>query len=73
MALCDGLTGLEIVTMLRALRKGRFSGLRKTRSKRASTVEVSADRVFALETDGEIEHASSARFRVAPTRLSCCV
>jgi diacylglycerol kinase family enzyme len=71
-ALCEGLSRAEVVAMLRSLRRGRFAGRPKTRSWTPGTVAVAADRSFALEADGEVLRAKSARFSVAPARLRCC-
>jgi len=70
--LCEGMSALETVAALSALRKRRFAGRPKTRTWRVRSISVRGDRVFALETDGEVLHARSARFSVAPRRVSCC-
>jgi diacylglycerol kinase family enzyme len=71
-ALCEHMSALETVATLSALRKGRFSGRRKTRTWTARELSVHGDRPFALETDGEVVWARGARFSVAPRRLACC-
>jgi diacylglycerol kinase family enzyme len=71
-ALCEGLSRREVLAVISALRRGRFSGRPKTRTWSSETVAVASDRPFALETDGEVLHARSARFSVAPARLRCC-
>ena len=70
--LCESMSAFETVATLSALRKGRFSGRRKTRTWRARSLSVQGDRVFALETDGEVLRARSARFSVAPRSVRCC-
>ncbi|MEA3408864.1 MAG: diacylglycerol kinase family protein [Candidatus Eisenbacteria bacterium] len=70
--LCESMSMFETVAALSALRKRRFSGRPKTRTWRASSLSVHGDRVFALETDGEVLQARSARFSVAPGRVMCC-
>ncbi len=70
--LCEGMSAFETVAALSALRKGRFSGRPKTRTWRARSLSVQADRVFALETDGEVLRARGARFSVAPRSVRCC-
>jgi diacylglycerol kinase family enzyme len=70
--LCENMSAFETVATLSALRKGRFSGRPKTRTWRARSLSVQGDRVFALETDGEVLQARSARFSIAPRRVSCC-
>jgi len=70
--LCEGMSALETVAALSALRKGRFAGRPKTRTWKVRSVFVQGDRVFALETDGEVLQARSARFSVAPRRVTCC-
>ena len=71
-ALCEGMSAFETVATLSALRRSRFAGRPKTRTWKASSLSVQGDRVFALETDGEVVQARSARFSVAPRRLTCC-
>jgi diacylglycerol kinase family enzyme len=71
-ALCEGMTALEIVRTLSALRRASFSGRPKTRSWTARSVMFGADRAFALEMDGEVVRARSAKFGVAPRRVRCC-
>jgi diacylglycerol kinase family enzyme len=70
--LCEGMSAFETVAALSALRKGRFSGRPKTRTWRARSLSVQGDRAFALETDGEVLRARSARFSVAPRSVRCC-
>ncbi|MCK5596516.1 MAG: hypothetical protein KAJ04_03620 [Candidatus Eisenbacteria sp.] len=70
--LCEGMSAFETVAALSALRKGRFSGRPKTRTWRARSLSVQGDRVFALETDGEVLRARGARFSVAPRSVRCC-
>ena len=70
--LCESMSAFETVATLSALRRRRFEGRRKTRTWRAESVSVRGDRVFALETDGEVLRARSARFSVAPRRVRCC-
>lgn len=70
--LCESMSAFETVATLSALRKGRFSGRPKTRTWRARSLSVQGDRVFALETDGEVLRARSARFSVAPRSVRCC-
>jgi len=70
--LCEGMSALETVSVLSALRKGRFAGRPKTRTWKVRGISVRGDRVFALETDGEVLRARSARFSVASGRVRCC-
>jgi len=70
--LCEGMSAFETVAALSALRKRRFTGRPKTRTWRVRSISVRGDRVFALETDGEVLQARSARFSVAPKRVRCC-
>lgn len=71
-ALCENMSAFETVAALSALRKRRFSGRKKTRTWKAHDLSVHADRAFALEADGEVVWARSARFSVARRRLRCC-
>ncbi len=70
--LCEGMSVFETVAALAALRRRRFEGRPKTRTWKVRSISVRGDRVFALETDGEVLRARSARFSVAPTRVRCC-
>jgi len=70
--LCESMSAFETVATLSALRRRRFEGRPKTRTWRAESVSIQGDRVFALETDGEVLRARSARFSVAPRRVRCC-
>ncbi|MCK4410252.1 MAG: hypothetical protein KAW67_09205 [Candidatus Eisenbacteria sp.] len=70
--LCEGMSVFETVAVLSALRKRRFAGRPKTRTWRVRSISVRGDRAFALETDGEVLQAGSARFSVAPRRAKCC-
>jgi diacylglycerol kinase (ATP) len=70
--LCEQLSVVEVFTTLAALSKRRFRGRPKTRCWIGERVSVEGDRVFALETDGEIVRARSAEFSVLPGRIRCC-
>jgi len=67
--LCERLTRFQVLTTLAALRKRRFRGRPKTRSWICQSARVEADRVFALETDGEIVRARAAEFTVLPGKV----
>lgn len=71
-ALCEGMSAFEVLATVSALRKGKFEGRPKTRTWRASSLSIRGDRTFALETDGEVVWARSARFSVAPRQVRCC-
>jgi diacylglycerol kinase (ATP) len=70
--LCERLTRFQALATLAALKRRRFSGRPKTRSWIARRARVEGDRVFALETDGEVVHARTAEFSVVPKRIRCC-
>lgn len=70
--LCESDSFLETMKMLLALSQHRFQGLRKTRSWIDTHVSVAADRIFALEMDGEIVGATKAVFRIIPQAVRCC-
>lgn len=63
---------IRLVRVLAGLARGRFSGRAGTFSGRARTVEVSADRPFRVECDGEVVEAVAARFRLLPVALRVC-
>lgn len=71
-ALCEALSRAEVISVLRALRRGSFSDRPKTSAWTAETLALSADRPFALETDGEVARAVRVEFSVAPVKLRCC-
>ncbi len=70
--LCERLSPFQALATLAALRRRRFSGRPKTRSWLGERVSVEADRVFALETDGEIVRARRAEFAALPRMIRCC-
>lgn len=70
--LCERLTRFQALATLAALKRRRFRGRPKTRSWIARRARVEGDRVFALETDGEVVHARIAEFSVVPKRIRCC-
>lgn len=70
--LCWNLSRVEMAAMLAALRRGEFSGRPKTRTSLAREAKVESDEPFALEMDGEVAQAHSARFSVVPQRVRCC-
>jgi diacylglycerol kinase (ATP) len=70
--LCENLTRLQVLATLAALAGRRFRGRPKTRSWVARRARAEGDRVFALETDGEVVHARTAEFSVVPKRIRCC-
>ena len=63
---------LRLLRTFAALGRGHFAGLPGTRSWRARTVVLEADRPFAVEGDGEVIQAVRATFRVLPRRLQVC-
>ena len=69
---CERLTRFQVLATLAALRKRRFCGRPKTRSWVARRASATGDRIFALETDGEVVQARSATFTVVPRRIRCC-
>ena len=70
--LCERLTRLQALATLAALKRRRFQGRPKTRSWIARRATVVGDRLFALETDGEVVHARTVEFSVVPKRIRCC-
>lgn len=72
MNLCERLTPFQALATLAALRRRRFRGRQKTRCWIGKSARVEAERVFALETDGEIVHARAAEFSVLPGRVRVC-
>jgi len=71
-ALCEGMSTLQAVAVLAALRRRRFTGWPKTRTWHAGSLSIQGDRTFALETDGEVVWARGARMSVAPRQVRCC-
>jgi diacylglycerol kinase family enzyme len=70
--LCERLTRFQALATLAALKRRRFRGRPKTRSWVARRASAAGDRVFALETDGEVVHARSVTFSVVPKGIRCC-
>ena len=70
--LCEGMSFLERVKMLLALSNGRFQGCPKTKSWTSSRLSIKSDRVFAVETDGEVIRTKSAEFSVVPKAVRFC-
>ncbi len=70
--LCERLSPFQALATVAALHRRRFHGRPKTRSWIGRRVSVEGDRIFALETDGEIVHARKAEFSVLPKRIRCC-
>ncbi len=70
--LCERLSPFQALMMVAALHRRRFRGRPKTRSWTGKRVLVEGDRIFALETDGEVVRARSAEFSVLPGRIMCC-
>jgi len=63
---------LRLIRVLAGLARGRFVGRTGTFSAAARTVDVSADRPFRVECDGEVVEAVVARFRLLPLALRVC-
>jgi diacylglycerol kinase family enzyme len=72
--LCEGMGRAEMLRTLASLARGKFSGLGKTSSSDAAVAEVRSPegKLFAVETDGEITRAPSARFEVLSRRVYLC-
>lgn len=62
----------RLLLALARLARGRFSGQPGASSRRASRLEVRADRPFAVEGDGEVVFATEASFSVMPRLLRVC-
>jgi diacylglycerol kinase family enzyme len=71
---CEEMGRAEMLKTLASLARGRFTGLSKTTSAEAEVAEVrSVDgKDFAIETDGEVTRAPSARFEILSRRLQLC-
>jgi diacylglycerol kinase family enzyme len=71
---CEGMGRAEMLRTLASLARGRFTRTGKTSSASARAAEVTspAGKPFAVETDGEITHATSARFEVLSRRIFLC-
>jgi diacylglycerol kinase family enzyme len=70
--LCERLTRFQVLATLAALSRKTFAGRPKTRSWVGVRALVEAERVFALETDGEVVRAKRAEFSVVPRAIRCC-
>lgn len=70
--LCDGMSRLELVRTMVGLYRGRFQGRPKTRTWTARALSVQLTSPAALELDGELVRAHTARFQVHPRWLNVC-
>lgn len=70
--LCTGMRKGEMFKTLMALSKGKFTGLPKTEHSRGSSFEISGEKPFALETDGEVTLANRASYEVIKEAISLC-
>jgi diacylglycerol kinase (ATP) len=70
--LAAGLSRAAALRVVLALLRGRFAGRRGCRHWQAPRLEVTASAPFAVELDGEIEHATQATFEVLPERIGVC-
>ena len=68
-----GLSLLERVTALVALSGGRFAGRPKTLCLSGARAVVTSPQRFAVELDGEIVYARTARFSVIPKAMKVCL
>jgi len=71
-ALCEKMRRIDIFRLLNSLSRGKFKGLRRTVWFPTSSITVTADRPFLVETDGEIITTTAARFTVLPHYLKVC-
>lgn len=70
--LCDSMNKAEALRTLIGLAKGKFQGLPKTSSTRASTVLIRSEVPFALETDGEVVRTTEAKITLNPKGVQLC-
>jgi len=72
--LCDDLSRLDILRVLRELSRGRFLACRRagTEHFRAAKLTVRASHPVALELDGEVVRATEVTFEMSSQQLRCC-
>lgn len=71
---CAGdISRLEIIRTLMDLSKGNFQDTIKKKTLFLSQVEISSDKVMALETDGEIQLGRDFRFSTIPRAIKLAV
>jgi diacylglycerol kinase (ATP) len=70
--LCHGLRRPQLFSLLGKLGRGKFDEGEKTCSWCTSTLNVFADRPFAIEYDGEIVTTTRAHFSILPKHLKVC-
>jgi diacylglycerol kinase (ATP) len=63
---------IERITLLKALSRGRFHGLPKTRSWNATELTIASSNAFPLELDGETLQTDRVDFKVLPKTLQVC-
>lgn len=68
-----GLSLFGRIAALIALSRGRFQGRPNTICCYGIDVRVTSEREFAVELDGEIVHARTARFSVIPKAMEVCL
>lgn len=69
--LCEGMGRVRLLATLAGLACGRFRG-KGTRAFRTASLELSAEKPFLLEIDGEVVTAREARFEILPQRIRAC-
>jgi diacylglycerol kinase (ATP) len=70
--LCEDMSRLRTIRTLAALARGRFVGLRGTRSWSAPRASIVLDEPCDLELDGEIFRASRVSFELLGERIRLC-
>ena len=70
--LCTGLNIRERINMLFALYHHHFSDLPKTKCWKSTRLNLSGDRMFPLEMDGELVQTDNVEFHVIPKIVRCC-
>ena len=68
-----GLSLFGRIAALTALSRGRFQGRSNTLCRHGTDVTVTSEREFAVELDGEVVHARTARFSVMPKAIKACL
>jgi diacylglycerol kinase family enzyme len=70
--ICESIGKIQMLKMIASLSRGKFSGLPGTATFEAKDLRIDSSTPFALETDGEVRQARTARFKILPQELYLC-
>ena len=71
--LAHNMNKFEIIRLFLALQKGRIENISKLESFPAKEIEITSDKVFKLEYDGEVVQTNSVLFSIKKEWIKVCV